>query len=105
MTSETKHGDSREATRLARVLAHDLRLQIMRLSIERSDPVSPREASEELSAVLGTVAYHFRVLADVDALEPMGTRPVRGATQHFYAPNPSVVEMPMVKEILSATAS
>lgn len=105
MTSKTKRGESKNATRLVKVLAHDLRQQIMRLSIDRTSPVSPREASEELPAVLSNVAYHFRVLAEVNALQLDETRSVRGVTQHFYSPNPTVVEMPMVKEILTATAT
>jgi hypothetical protein len=30
------------------------------------------------------VAYHVRVLRDLGVIELAGTRPVRGATQHFY---------------------
>jgi hypothetical protein len=30
------------------------------------------------------VAYHTRRLRDLGLIEPAGTRPVRGATQHFY---------------------
>ncbi len=91
--------------RLAKALGHDLRLRILRLLIAKSEPVSPKEASNELSEVLSNVSYHFRVLAEHQALKLRRKRAVRGSTEHFYSPNPRVVEMPMVQQILSATAN
>jgi predicted transcriptional regulator len=97
-----KTSDPRKARRLAKVLTHDLRLQILRLSVERDAPLSPREAAEELPAALSNVAYHFHVLADVEALSPAG--PADQAGGHLYSPNPSVIETPAVRELLAAAA-
>lgn len=50
----------------------------------REEKVSPRELAEALSEPLSNVSYHVRVLVDCDVLRLVGTRPVRGSTQHFY---------------------
>jgi DNA-binding transcriptional ArsR family regulator len=105
MRGKAKGGESVESAkataRLTKALEHDLRLRIMRLSIERSAPVNPREAAKDLSgAALSNVAYHFRVLAEVDALVPSGTPSVHG--DQLYSPNPLVVQAPMVEELLAA---
>lgn len=49
--------------------------------------LSPRELAEGLAEPLSTVSYHVRVLTACGALELVGTRPVRGSTQHFYRAN------------------
>jgi hypothetical protein len=38
--------------------------------------------------VVGYVAYHVRVLRKLGMIELVGTRQVRGATQHFYRGTP-----------------
>lgn len=105
MRGEATGGDARESqkatARLTAALAHELRLQIMRLSVERS-AVSPREAAKQLPAVLSNVTYHFRVLADANALVLCDTRAVDGVTQDLYSPNPVAIEVPAVKELLAA---
>lgn len=95
-------GSAKANARLAKALDHDLRRRIMRLSIERSAPVSPPEAAKELAGGLSNVAYHFHVLAEVEALVLTDTRSEPNVTQHFYSPNPLVVEAPAVKELLAA---
>jgi len=68
---------------LLTALGHPLRRRILRRMTE-TDRYSPRELAEYLSEPLSNVSYHVRVLADCGALELVGTRPVRGSTQHFY---------------------
>lgn len=108
MRGEANLGGSQESekatARLTAALAHELRLQILRLSVESSAPVSPRKAAEELPAGLSNVAYHFRVLAEVDALVLSDTSSVEGVTQELYSPNPVAVKMPAVEELLTASS-
>jgi len=103
----SKNIDAEKARRLTKALGHDIRLKIMRLALNRTEPLSPSEAARDLQAALSGVSYHFRVLAhpDLKALELDHEEPVRGSMEHFYLPNPTMVEMPMVREILVATAS
>jgi DNA-binding transcriptional ArsR family regulator len=68
---------------LLTALGHPLRRRILR-EITKAERCSPRELAESLSEPLSNVSYHVRVLADCRALELVGTRPVRGSTQHFY---------------------
>jgi DNA-binding transcriptional ArsR family regulator len=68
---------------LLTALGHPLRRRILR-EMTRAGKASPRELAETLSEPLSNVSYHVRVLADCEALRLVGTRPVRGSTQHFY---------------------
>ena len=68
---------------LITALGHPLRRRILR-EMALTERSSPRELAETLSEPLSNVSYHVRVLADCEALELVGTRPVRGSTQHFY---------------------
>lgn len=67
---------------LAAIVTHPLRRRIWYSINER--PISPRELADELHEPVNDVAYHVRVLRDLGVIELAGTRPVRGATQHFY---------------------
>jgi hypothetical protein len=48
------------------------------------EEISPKELSQRMTTPLSTISYHVRVLAKCKAIAPVKTRPVRGATQHFY---------------------
>jgi len=67
---------------LAAIVTHPLRRRIWYAIDER--PISPRELADELGEPVNDVAYHVRVLRDLGVIELSGTKPVRGATQHFY---------------------
>lgn len=85
-----------------KALSHPLRAQIL-LALEREGKLSPKlfvtTAStdhEELS--LNVAAYHFRILSDLDVIEPVEEVPRRGATEHWYAicassPVPDIMRM------------
>jgi len=68
---------------LAAIVTHPLRRRIWYAMAEQR-PISPRELADELREPVNDVAYHVRVLRDMGVIELAGTRPVRGATQHFY---------------------
>lgn len=68
--------------RLVKGLAHPLRIRILRVLQNRV--ASPSEIAEEIRAPLGNVSYHVRFLARVGLIEPAGTRPRRGAVEHYY---------------------
>jgi predicted ArsR family transcriptional regulator len=68
---------------LAAIVTHPLRRRIWYAMAEQR-PISPRELADELNEPVNDVAYHVRRLRDLGIIELAGTRPVRGATQHFY---------------------
>jgi DNA-binding transcriptional ArsR family regulator len=67
---------------LAAIVSHPLRRRIWDAIAE--DPISPSELAEQMNQPVNDIAYHTRKLRDLGMIEPAGTRPVRGATQHFY---------------------
>lgn len=73
--------------RLARdlsALAHETRLDVLRLLMTR-DRLSPRQATDLLDrGSLGSVSYHFNVMAESGLIRQTHVEPVRGAVQHFY---------------------
>src|ERR1700753_2087496 len=78
-------GDHTDDNELLIALRHPLRRQILR-AMAATDPISPRQISDELSEPLSHVRYHVRVLADCGAVTLVDTAPVRGSMQHFYSP-------------------
>src|SRR5579875_2544732 len=68
--------------RLVKGLAHPLRIAILRALEDRT--ASPSEIAEEIEAPLGNVSYHVRFLARMGLVELAGTRPRRGAVEHYY---------------------
>ena len=69
---------------LAKALAHPLRQRILeRLSVA-SDEASPSQLARLLDAPVANVAYHVRILLQLDCVELVRTRQVRGALEHYY---------------------
>jgi len=68
--------------RLVKALSHPLRINILRVLEDRV--ASPREIAAEISAPLGNVSYHVRVLERVGLLKLERTRQRRGAIEHYY---------------------
>jgi DNA-binding transcriptional ArsR family regulator len=68
--------------RLMKILGHPVRVQALTILNERV--ASPNEIAQALEIEVGTAAYHVRALEKNGYIELMGTRPVRGATEHFY---------------------
>jgi DNA-binding transcriptional ArsR family regulator len=68
---------------LAKALSHPLRQRILeRLSV--GGEASPTQLARLLDARLPNVAYHVRVLLELDCVELVRTRQVRGALEHYY---------------------
>lgn len=67
---------------LLKVLAHPVRWRILEALADRA--ASPVQLSRTLEEPLGNVSYHVRVLLEHGCVVPAGTRPRRGATEHFY---------------------
>ena len=68
---------------LAKALSHPLRQRILeRLSADGE--TSPTQIARLLDAPLPNVAYHVRVLLELDCVELVRTRQVRGALEHYY---------------------
>jgi DNA-binding transcriptional ArsR family regulator len=89
-------GDHTDDNELLIALRHPLRRQILRAMAE-TDPISPRQISDELRQPLSNVSYHVRVLADCGAVTLVDTEPVRGSMQHFYSP---AIEEPWALAVL-----
>jgi DNA-binding transcriptional ArsR family regulator len=68
--------------RLAKALAHPVRVQI--LSVLSHRQISPVEFSREVGQPLSKVSYHFRVLEKFDCAEIVKTAQRRGSVEHFY---------------------
>jgi DNA-binding transcriptional ArsR family regulator len=80
-------------------LAHPLRRRILREALADDSEISPRELASSLDQPLSRLSYHVRVLSGCGVLELVGTKQVRGSTQHFYLP---VLDAPWVKLALEA---
>jgi DNA-binding transcriptional ArsR family regulator len=65
-------------------MAHPLRRRILRTMLDGGAELSPRELADRLTQPLSRLSYHVKVLSKCDAIELVGTQPVRGSTQHFY---------------------
>src|SRR5262245_33576712 len=74
--------DSPDA-KVARVLSHPLRPQILQILTRRGE-ASPNEIAAELDVPLGTLSYHTRLLRDAGWIELVREVPRRGAVEHFY---------------------
>ncbi|HEX3609333.1 MAG TPA: winged helix-turn-helix domain-containing protein [Solirubrobacterales bacterium] len=72
----------RIATKIAKGLAHPLRVQLLTILNDRT--ASPNELHKELGEGLSQVSYHIKVLRDFKMIEMVKTQPRRGAVEHFY---------------------
>lgn len=79
-------------TTLAAIVAHPTRAQAFMILAERT--ASPVEIAQEIGKDVGHVGYHVRKLQDLNLIELVGERPVRGAVEHFYR----AIERPMLNE-------
>jgi DNA-binding transcriptional ArsR family regulator len=67
---------------MMKALAHPVRARALTVLNERM--ASPSELAEEQNEAVGYVAYHVRVLREMELIELVKSRQVRGATEHFY---------------------
>jgi DNA-binding transcriptional ArsR family regulator len=68
---------------LHKALSHPVRYRILS-TLDGGRVASPAELSQEFGMPVANVAYHFKMLLRLDAIELVSTRPVRGTLEHFY---------------------
>lgn len=68
--------------RMAKALSSSLRVQALTLISE--GVASPKAISDRLGLDVRTVAYHVRVLRELDCIELVETAQRRGAIEHIY---------------------
>jgi DNA-binding transcriptional ArsR family regulator len=68
--------------RLAKALSNSLRAQALNLIAE--GVASPKAISERLGIDVRTIAYHVRVLRELECIELADTQQRRGAIEHIY---------------------
>jgi DNA-binding transcriptional ArsR family regulator len=69
-------------TTLAAIVAHPTRARCFSILAERT--ASPVEIAQEIGKDVGHVGYHVRKLQELNLIELVDERPVRGAVEHFY---------------------
>src|SRR6185312_13364180 len=69
-------------TTLASIVAHPTRARAFTILAERT--ASPVEIAQEIGKDVGHVGYHVRKLQELNLIELVDERPVRGAVEHFY---------------------
>ena len=69
-------------TTLAAIVAHPTRARCFMILAERT--ASPVEIAQEIGKDVGHVGYHVRKLQQLNLIELVDERPVRGAVEHFY---------------------
>ena len=69
--------------RLAKALAHPLRLEILRHLGDRT--ASPSEIAAEIGAPLTNVSYHVRKLRALGLIKLVRKTPKRGVIEHYYS--------------------
>jgi DNA-binding transcriptional ArsR family regulator len=68
---------------LITALNHPLRRKILRV-LATGESASATDLSERLEVRLGNIAYHMKVLTDLQVLWLASTQQVRGAQERFY---------------------
>jgi DNA-binding transcriptional ArsR family regulator len=89
--AKTAAATSMETT-LAAIVAHPTRARSFLILAERT--ASPAEIAKEIGKDVGHVGYHVRKLQQLDLIELVDEKPVRGAVEHFYR----AIERPVVTE-------
>jgi DNA-binding transcriptional ArsR family regulator len=72
--------------RLAKALAHPLRVEILRRLGDRT--ASPSEIAAEIGAPLTNVSYHIRKLRTLGLIKLVRKTPKRGVIEHYYSARP-----------------
>src|SRR4051812_13892659 len=97
--------------RVAKALAHPLRLEILRHLGNRT--ASPSEIAAEIGAPLTNVSYHVRKLRALGLIKLVKKTPKRGVIEHYYSAKPRATVTdeawaatpPVVKEALAVTST
>lgn len=95
----TTDNDASDYQGLLDALQHPMRRELLRLLIERKE-MSPVEAARLLDANVSNVSYHMRKLAERGLASLDHVEQARGAAVHFYVPDPTVAQLPWVREAI-----
>jgi DNA-binding transcriptional ArsR family regulator len=68
---------------LIATLNHPLRRRILRV-LNHQEAASPVELSRSLQEPIGNISYHMKCMRNLDVVELVRTKPVRGTIEHFY---------------------
>jgi DNA-binding transcriptional ArsR family regulator len=90
MATTAKPRRKRKERTLAAAVAHPVRSKCLVILAERE--ASPAEIARDLDYDTSYISYHVTALKDADLVEETRSRPVRGATEHFYR----AIEMPRI---------
>jgi DNA-binding transcriptional ArsR family regulator len=71
------------ARSVAKALSHPTRIGILG-RLNEVGRTSPSQVADGADASLPAVAYHMRELKSAGLIKATGTRPARGAVEHFY---------------------
>ena len=74
--------ETSDEPRLLKAIAHPIRVEVLRLMGERV--MSPNEVAKTMGERLSKISHHVKVLHELDCIELVETKQVRGATAHFY---------------------
>jgi DNA-binding transcriptional ArsR family regulator len=87
-------------TTLAAIVAHPTRARCFSILAERT--ASPVEIAQEIGKDVGHVGYHVRKLQELNLIELVDERPVRGAVEHFYRAiaRPALAEEEFAKQTI-----
>lgn len=100
-TQPKKHTSDRGmSSALIQALDHPLRRRVLRL-FNKNTEWSPADLTMSLSAELGNLSYHMKVLSDLGVTRQTRTEKVRGTTKHFYVS--VVADNKLVRAILAKT--
>ena len=86
------------------LLGNPLRKRLFRLYVEAKESRSPKQMTVPVNRDVSIVSYHVRVLAEHGAVKLVGTRPRRGAVEHFYKATSLVDEVPWARAVLGLTS-
>lgn len=80
----SRHPPSLTNPRLASAMSHPTRLRTMRVVSERV--ATPREIAEEIDEPINNVAYHVKILKELECIELVKVEQARGGrvAEHFY---------------------
>lgn len=95
----------RRAKNIYFALSHEVRRNIIRLSLERGTPLSPLETALLLDKPLSSVSYHFRTLAECGVIRLIRTEPRRGSLAHFYVTKKSVAAEQWIRKAVGVNAA
>lgn len=71
---------------LVKALAHPTRVRV--LEALQGSTASPVGLARQFTESLGVISYHANMLAELDCIEQVSTRPRRGTIEHFFSAKP-----------------